>query len=161
MMNSHEQRMCEMQAEFFELSTYRFKSSSYLFVSRFMNSDIAKQLDKIDDPYNFISPNNLIDLMSFEYKSLTIMEGYKIPAKVMRWIGYIYRAWSILKKKESSAIYKMIKSQQMEALYDSFHTFSPEYCIERLEEIANENNKNITSDYEIFKRIYLEKEASK
>ena len=60
MMNVHEQRMCEIQAEFFELSVDRFSCSSSLFVSRFMNSDIAKDLDAIDDPYNFISPKEFL-----------------------------------------------------------------------------------------------------
>ena len=157
MMNIHEQRMCEMQGEFFELSVERFKCSSFLFVSRFMNSDIAKRLDEIDDPYNFISPNNLISLMSINFPSMNAEIGNKIPAKVMKWIGYIYRAWSIIKRKESSIIYKSIKTEQLFSLYDSFHTFSPEYCVDRLEEMIKENSENNLTDYEIFRQIYTRK----
>ena len=157
MMNVHEQRMCEMQAEFFELSIDRFSCSSSLFVSRFMNSDIAKDLDAIDDPYNFISPNNLISMMGYIYPSLQAKDGEKLPKKVLRWIGYAYRAYSIIKKRESSVIYKSLKTQQMVSLYDSFHTFSIEYCVDRLEEIINQNNETILSDYEVFKRIYESK----
>lgn len=154
MMNNHEQRMCEMQGEFFELSVERFKCSSYKFISRFMNSDIAKRLDETDDPYNFISPNNLIASMKNNYPSLNEENGEKLSAKVIRWVGYIYRAYSIIKKRDSSSIYKSIKAQQMVALYDSFHTFSPEYCVDRLEDIVNENNQTILNDYEVFRQIY-------
>ena len=157
MMNAHEQRMCEMQAEFFELSLERFPCSSYLFISRFMNSNLAKELDQIDDPYNFISPNNLISLMATDFMSLRSEQGERLPKKVMKWIGYIYRAWNIIKQKESSMIYKVMKAQQMVALYDSFHTFSPEYCVDRLEEIVNENNSSPLSDYDVFKQIYESK----
>ena len=157
MMNVHEQRMCEMQSDFFELSLERFSCSSYLFISRFMNSELAKELDEIDDPYNLISPNNLITLMRINYPSLNEQEGDKIPKKVIRWIGYIYRAWSVIKKKESSYIYKMMKAQQMVSLYDSFHTFSVEYCVDRLEEITNQNNRVALSDYEVLKSIYESK----
>lgn len=154
MMNVHEQRMCEMQAEFFELSLERFNCSSYLFISRFMYSDLAKELDKIDDPYNFVSPNNLIAQMAFYFPSLKKEYGDKIPPKVIKWIGYIYRAWNIIKRRDSSSIYKVMKAQQMIALYDSFHTFSPEYCVDRLEEIVDEYNHTFLSDYEVLKKIY-------
>lgn len=153
-MTIHEQRMCEMQGEFFELSVDRFACSSYLFISRFMNSEIAKSLDKTEDPYNFASPNNLISLMGSEYPSLKHETGEKIPKKVMKWIGYIYRAYCILKKRESSEIYKVLKANKMMALYDSFHTFSPEYCVDKLEEIIKENSGPVLSDYEVLKRIY-------
>ena len=153
-MNAHEQRMCEMQAEFFELSTEIFSCSSYLFISRFMNNDIAKSLDRIDDPYNFVVPNSLISSMSVKYQSLNKGIGEKIQKRVMKWIGYVYRAWSIIKKKESSMIYKNMKAQKMVALYDAFHTFSIEYCVDRLEEIVNQDNEPTLSDYEVFKRIY-------
>lgn len=153
-MNVHEQRMCETQAEFFKLSSERLSCSSFLFIARFMNSDIAKQLDKTNDLYNYSSPDNLISLMLKEYPSTKNERGRKIPSNVMKWIGYIYRAYSIIKKKESSMIYKNIKAQEMVALYDSFHTFSPEYCVDRLEEIINEKNGPALSDYEVFKQIY-------
>lgn len=154
MMTNHEQRMCEMQGEFFELSIHNFDCSSFLFISRFMNSEIAKDLDEVDNPYNFISPNNLISLMRMNYPSITKENGEKISEKVMKWIGYIYRAYSIIKKRSSSTIYKSLKAEKMVSLFDSYHTMSPEYCVDRLEEIVNQNNMSLVSDYEIFKKIY-------
>ena len=157
MMNAHEQRMCEMQGEFFALSTKRFSCGSALFISRFMYSELAEELDQVDDPYNFISPNNLISTMASRYPGLSNEQGTLMTEKVMHWMGYIYRAWSIIKHKESSWIYKRMKAERMAALYDTFHTFSPEYCVDRLEQIVNENSSPVLSDYEVYKQIRIAK----
>lgn len=156
-MNAHEQRMCEMQGEFFALSTNRFSCSSALFISRFMYSELAKELDQVDDPYNFNSPNHLIFTMATLYPSLNKEQGARMTEKVMRWLGYTYRAWSIVKHKESSWIYKNMKAERMLTLYDAFHTFSPEYCVDQLEQIVSENNNHVLSDYEVYKRIRIAK----
>ena len=156
-MNAHEQRMCEMQGEFFALSTKRFSCSSALFISRFMYSELAKELDQVDDPYNFNSPNHLISTMATLYPSLNKEQGAHMNEIVMRWLGYTYRAWSIIKHKESSWIYKNMKAERMLTLYDAFHTFSPEYCVDQLEQIASENNSTRLSDYEVYKRIRIAK----
>lgn len=150
-MNTHEQRMCEMQADLFEYSTERFSCGSSFFVARFMNSEMAKELDDIDNPYNFISPNNMIMIMNSLYPSLTNNVGQIYPKKVMRWIGYVYRAWSIIKKRYSYKIYKSVKTEKMLSLYDSFHTLSIESCVERLDEMFCDNLP--LEDYEIFKQI--------
>ncbi len=153
-MTIHEQRMCEEQGEFFALSFERLSCSSSYFVARFMNSDFAKSLDNIDDPYNFISPNTLITSMIEKYPSVIEQIGTKTPKAVLKWIGYIYRAYSIIKKTSSSNIYKDLKFEKMLSLYDSFHTFDPEYCVDRLEEIIKQTKPTPRSDYEIFKEIY-------
>ena len=151
-MNEHEQMMCELQADAFELSIEKFKCGSALFISRYMNSEIAKKLDKTNDPYNYLSPNALITTMATLYRSLNDSEGEKYPKKVMHWIGYIYRAYTLMTKNTSSNIYKVIKAEKMLGLYETYHTFSPEYCVERLKELINENTIAL-DDYEVYKQI--------
>lgn len=153
-MTEQEIFMCECQADFFEISVNRIKAGSALFISRFMYSEVAKELDDLDDGYGFISPNNLIKIMKDEYVVLSRKKGTKYPKEVMRWIGYIYRAYSILKHRKSSYIYKQIDSIKMLELYHVYHTFDVEYCVERLEELIQEKNP-IASDYEIYKQILL------
>lgn len=148
-----EQRMCELQADIFENSIRRFNCSSSFFIARFMNSKYAKELDNTDDPYNFYSPNCVLDGLENTYPSLKEYQGQKYTQNVLRWIGYIYRAWSIIKKKSSSEIYKHLKGEEMYSLYDSFHTFGIDYCVTRLEEIVNEKIGRQKTDYEIFKEI--------
>ena len=152
-MNSYEQMMCELQAELFEKSIDSFICGSAFFVARFMNSDIAKELDNVDDPYNYISPNNTIKILNELYPSLNTIEGEKHSRAFMRWAGYIYRAWCLIKKTTSSKIYKDVKIETLLSLYDSFHSFSVEYCIDRIEELIFESKPKRKTDFEIYKEI--------
>ena len=65
-------------------------------------------------------------------------------------MGYIYRAWCIIKNKKSSEIYRVMKADRMLSLYDVYHTFSPEYCVDALEELIKEEEEPVDS-YEFFK----------
>ena len=157
-MNEHEQRMCELQASIFESSIKRFSCSSSFFIARFMNGVNAKELDDIDNHYNYYSPNYILDALNYLYPSLNQKNGDKYSPSVMRWIGYVYRAWSIIAKRSSYDIYKLLKAEKLLSLYDSFHTFGVEYCVERLEEIVNSSIIEAKNDYEIFKEVMLGKE---
>ena len=160
-MNKDFSFMCEMQAEFFSLANERFKCSSSFLIAKFMNSEIAKDLDNIDDAYNFVSPNNLVYKMSYEYPSLKKEGKNKYPNQVIYWIGYAYRAWCLLSKRNSYKIYKIIGADEMVSLYNAFHTFSIEYCVERFEEIAIERNGAPKTDYQIFKEVMQERRLIK
>ena len=151
-MNIHEQRMCELQGTFFEFSFDRFSCGSAYFISRFMYSDLAKELDVIDDPYNFISPNNMVTIMKSLYPSLSNERGIKYPPNVLRWMGQVYRAFNIIKKQSSDKIYKCINAEKLLSLYDVYHTFSLEQCVDRLDEIIKESKPDI-DDREIFRQI--------
>lgn len=48
-------------------------------------------------------------------------------------------------------IIKDINADKMFSLYDVFHTFDVEYCVDRLEELVKEQNDKKVDDYEIFK----------
>lgn len=152
-MTEQEQKACELQGEIFELSFYAFKCGSSFFIAKYMNSDFAKHLDRKDDNYNYIEPHKLMMLMAITYKSLNEKKGKIYPEPVLRWMGYIYRAYSIIKNKKSNKIYKLLKADELLSLYDSFHTYSIEYAVDRLEEIINEKKSNHLSDYEIFKMV--------
>ena len=156
-MSDHEQEMCLVQADLFEFSFGRFECGSSFFISKFMYSDLAKELDNLDDEYNYISPNNMITILKDLYPSLNLNKGNKYPARVLRWIGYVYRAWNILKKRSSMNIYKNIKAEDMLAYYETFHTFSIEYCVDRLEEIVKEKEPQI-SDYEAYKKFMFKEQ---
>ena len=152
-MNTHEQRLCELQADIFESSAEVFKCSSPYFVARFMKSAIVNKLDNTSDSYNYMSITSMLFMLRLEYPSLCKKEGLHYPPQVLRWIGYIYRAYSILKKRGSHKIYKQLKVEKLLTLYEAFHTFSVEYCVDQLEILINEKNETPKSDYEIFKLV--------
>ena len=151
-MTEHEQRMCELQGEVFEISESVFRCGSSYFISKYMKSAIAKKLDAINDQYNYFGTTSVIYALTMQYQSLNKREGEHYPSQVLKWIGYIYRAYCIITKQYSYKVYKDLKSEQLLSLYDSFHTFSPEYCVSQLEKIIKEK-KEAKSDYEIFKSL--------
>ena len=154
-MNDHEERMCELQAEAFESSESRFPCGSAKFAEHFMRSEVAKLLDDTQNEYNYLSVEEIFLNLERSYPSLSCKKGKKIPSPVMRWIGYVYRCYCIRKKKPSSWLYKEIKVEKMLSLYDSFHTFDPDYCVDRIEEIILVNHPRLQSDYEVYKAIRL------
>ena len=153
MMDEHQQRMCETQGELFELAAETLPCSSAYFISRFMYSEEAKDMDLIESLYNHLSPMQRMDGMLKAYGSLTKKKGEVYPRSVLHWMGYIYRAWSILTRKTSSEIYKKMKAKRLYGFYDVYHTFAPEYAVERLEEILTQEEGPRPSDYEVYKAI--------
>ena len=154
-MTNNEYEMCERQGEIFELANDNFSCGSLLFVSRFMQSDLARDMDDVESPYNYVSPNNAINRLRYQYPSFIDNDGKKYPKAVMHWVGFIYRAYSIINKISSRMIYKYLKADTLFGLYESFHTFSPEYCVERLTAIVSNIKGPQKSDYEIYKEIRL------
>ncbi|MBQ7243331.1 MAG: hypothetical protein IJS52_03915 [Bacilli bacterium] len=154
-MNVHEERMCELQAEVFERSATCFPCTSSLFASRFMRSKTAKKLDDSKDAYNYCSSDEALFELAQDYPSLKESKGEKLPVFILRWMGYIYRAFSILKSASSLEIYKRLKPEKLCGLYESFHTFDPDYCVERLAEILGWGGHGGLSDYQIYRQVRL------
>lgn len=154
-MTTHEERMCELQADFFEQSKAHFPCSSAKFVERFMRSQVAKQLDNTHDDYNYLSVGEVFSSLEESYPSLKEGHGNQFPTHVLRWMGYIYRCFCIRKKRPSLLVYKKIKTDSLFALYDSFHTFDPDYCVDRIEEIILQREPTPKSDYEVYREIRL------
>ena len=151
MMDIHQQMLCEQQGELFELSVDRFECASSMFAYVFMYSDIAKQLDKHDDPYYAISNTAILEDLENKYSRLKT-KGAKYPKQVIYWIGYIYRAFSIIKRKSSSYIYYHFPATKMLSLYETFHTYSIEYAVDKLEELLNEQKPHVDY-YDIYKMV--------
>lgn len=154
-MTTHEERMCELQAEIFERSASRFSCSSSLFLARYMRSATAKRFDNPRDPYNYCSAEEALEEIGSAYPSLKDGEGEKYPSALLRWMGYIYRALAILKSIPSIRIYKQLKPERMRGLYESFHTFDPDYCVQRLAELLGWGHDGVRSDYEIYRQTRL------
>ena len=154
-MTGFELRMCELQADIFEKALSEFDCSSPFFIAKFMNSKKAEELDDENSLYNYCTPVAAIEELEEAYPSLKVYGNAKYPVPVIRWIGYIYRAWSIITHKSSSKLYKQMKAERLLGLYEVFHTFGVDYCIDRLEELVNDAIPK-KDYYEIFKEVMLQ-----
>ncbi len=143
--------LCRKQGKLFELSNTLVCGSSQ-FVKLAMNSYIINKLDNEDNFFDCSTSSSLLSDLVDAYPSLTTLMGNKYPTHIMYWIGYTYRAWSLITKKSSKIIYKECGFNTMVSLYETYHTFDIEYCVARLEELVS-NNK--PTDYQIYRKIRL------
>ena len=86
-----------------------------------------------------------------EYYDVDIIDQYNAHYNVIFGKRSNGKTYSILKKRGSHKIYKQLKVEKLLTLYEAFHTFSVEYCVDQLEILINEKNETPKSDYEIFK----------
>ena len=147
--------LCEIQAKAFELSRDAQDTSSEIFIRRFMNSDVAKQLDNITILQNNTQAADLIDLIDEEYGK-SEYGSVKYSSNELYWIGYIYRYYAYTYEKTSKQVYKTVKPKELRGLFLPYHTMDPAQAIDRILEakgLANDNHDEEKKQFEIYKRI--------
>ena len=135
------------QANMFVEMNKLFSGSSYALIKTFMNSNCAFRIDSNLS----IDTSDVISEMS-NYK--IVNKGkQKINSDVIYWIGYLYRYWAYVFEESSKKIYSIIQAEELEKLYNSYHTLDPKMAIERIYESKNIQKKDSLLD--IMKKIYL------
>lgn len=152
-MTISEQRLCEYQAELFERSKETCPCGSAYFVFRFMKSSLAKELDRFEEGGQYPSLEDALSELETSYPSLKAKKGTSYPRPVLRWMGYIYRALALRFRPDSGYLYERLEAERMLSLYDSFHTFDPDYCIDRLIELIQEEKPGEQDAYQVFYQI--------
>lgn len=150
--------MCKIQGELFVAAAEMSESSSAIFIRRFMNSSVAKRMDKNDILSESNSVNALIDEINAEYNNSNYgKEHYSIEE--LYWIGYIYRYWAYTRDTSSRNIYKTANASEMRKLYYPYHTLDPAVAIERILESKGLNNERdmLTEGVEIMRNILRER----
>ena len=147
--------LCEMQAKAFELSSIEQNTSSAVFIRRFMNSDVAKQLDNMAVLRSNMQAADILKLIDEEYGK-SEYGSVKYSLNELYWIGYIYRYYAYTYDKTSRQVYKIVKPKELRDLFLPYHTMDPAQAIDRILEakgLANDNVDEEQRQFEIYKRI--------
>ena len=147
--------LCEMQAKAFELSGIEQNTSSAVFIRRFMNSDVAKQLDNMAVLQSNMQAADVLKLIDEEYGK-SEYGSVKYSLNELYWIGYIYRYYAYTYDKTSKQVYKVVKPKELRDLFLPYHTMDPAQAIDRILEakgLANTDDYEERRQFEIFKRI--------
>ena len=147
--------LCELQAKAFELSITLQNTSSEIFVRRFMNSKVAKDMDNLSFLQTNLQPKDMLERVDEEYGESNY-GSKKFAANEMYWIGYIYRYYAYTYGKSSQQIYKTLKPKDLRDVYLPYHTMDPAQAIDRILEskgIYSNVVREETVQYEIFKRV--------
>ena len=140
--------ICNVQGRLFELAS-KNKYSSVQFISFFMNSKVAKELDSENTQINEIGEDCLLSALIDEVGDSLSKDGEVYPQTIMYWIGYIYRYWHYLYEESSEIIYSYASADTLRVNYLMFHTMDPEMAIDNLIEIkqAEEESKQAEFDW--------------
>ena len=147
--------LCEMQAKAFELSGIEQNTSSAVFIRRFMNSDVAKQLDNMAVLQSNMQAADILKLIDEEYGK-SEYGSVKYSLNELYWIGYIYRYYAYTYDKTSKQVYKIVKPKELRDLFLPYHTMDPAQAIDRILEakgLANIDDNEEKRQFEIYRRI--------
>ena len=123
--------LCDLQAKAFEMSLTEQDCSSEIYIRRFMNSNVAREMDNLGMLQTNLQAKDILNRLDEEY-GRSKYGSVKYSANEIHWIGYIYRYFAYISEKTSSQIYKMVKPKELRGLYLPYHTMDPAQAIDRI-----------------------------
>ena len=114
-----EREVCHTQAALFELCQSEYNCDAFDFVTHFMQSDAAADIDQNVEAYYDVNPFEFIHKLSGKIPSRPFMEKKNIAA--LHWIGYLYRYWACMGISSKDIIEAIPVTDAYEAYY-SLHT---------------------------------------
>lgn len=151
----NERKLCQIQGKIFEESIEKVECSSLIFIRRFMQSDLSK---KFDD-YSFLVMALDINDCFYEIEKEYGVSSYgkiKYSKNEMFWIGYIYRALSIIYKLSSREIFKLFNAKKIVTYYNIYHTFDVEQAVEKMMESINYQIPDFEKNaYQLLKKLMI------
>ncbi len=146
-------RLCKFQGELFQKSLDMTECSSRIFIRRFMQSDLAKRMDRDGFMFDAISVTDGLTEIEVEFGPSNYGQT-RYGQEELYWIGYIYRYWSYITGKSSKQLYKTIKPDELEKLYFPYHSLDPEQAIERINDAKGLlEEDSIKKGVEVLRRI--------
>ena len=147
--------LCELQAETFEKSLTYEKTSSEVFIRRFMHSNIAKEFDNASILLTNLQPMDILEHIDEQY-GVSDYGSVKYTVNEMYWIGYIYRYYTYTYEKTSLQVYRTVKPKELRGLFLPYHTMDPAQAIDRILEakgLVYDEAAELQRQFEIYKRI--------
>lgn len=155
--------LCNLQANAFERSISGQHSSSEIFIRRFMNSEIAGEMDNLAVLQTNIQAKDILDRLDEEYGQ-TDYGSVKYAPDEIYWIGYLYRYYAYTYGKTSVQVYKTVKPKELRKLFPAYHTMDTAKAIDRILEakgLAGDSIDEEKRQYEIYKKIRSRRRAGK
>ena len=125
--------LAEYQGKLFERST-ELSCSTAVFLRRFLHSDLVKKLDTNNVAFLTLDVNEGIDSIQKQFGESDYGK-IKYSKSAMFWMGYMYRYIAYTREQSTGFIMKLFNYKQLNDVYYTFHTQSPEWCIQNLLEI--------------------------
>lgn len=153
-------RMCRYQAELFARSREDVSCSSPVFLRRFMYSDLARRMDGDGFLMEAVDKEDAFGEIEQEFGESSYGK-IKFNREELYWIGYIYRYWCYVHEITSKRVYRIIKPDELKALYYPYHSLDPAQAIERIMEAKQIREEDYTErGVKILRELRKKKERS-
>lgn len=151
----NERKLCQIQGKIFEESLNKVECSSLIFIRRFMKSELSTLFDNYSYLVTSLDINDCFYEIEKEYGKSSYGK-IKYSNNEMFWIGYIYRAISIIYKLSSKKVFNLFSAREIVTYYNIYHTFDIEDAAERMMETINYHEPDLEKDaYNLFKKYYI------
>lgn len=124
-------RLCDFQAELFEKSISSLEMSSEIFVRRYMNSKVVRELDSGSFLEGNMDVNDIYEELDKQY-GLSSYGSKKYHRDIMYWTGYLYRYFCYCYDVSSKQAYKLLPFKYIASTYEPYHSLDVSQAIERL-----------------------------
>ncbi len=151
------------QAELFEASLIRSKTSSPIFLRRFFLSDFADKMDYTPVDLQAFSIPDAFYYIEKQYGSSTYGK-MKYSPESLYWLGYFTRYVCYTRETPSRLFYRLFDVKQVCSLYEAYHTQGEEWCLAHLLESYGYSEADLDINErlkKIMKRGYQKKLTSK
>lgn len=143
--------LAEYQGKLFEKSV-ELNCSTANFIRRFYLSELLKSLD-----YNSSATVSLwvpdgIEWLESQFGEFSYGTK-KLPMASLFWIGWMYRYISYTREQPTQFVMKVFDYKQMNSIYYSFHTQSPEWVVSSLLDIIGEDERIFDNNYRLKKAM--------
>ena len=125
--------LAEYQGKIFEQSK-DLNCSTGIFVRRFAHSELLKKLDENAPALLSMDVNEGLQSISEQFGDTDYGKN-KYSGNALFWMGYMYRYIAYTREQSTGFIMKLFNYKQLNDVYYTFHTQSPEWCIQNLLEI--------------------------
>ena len=146
--------LAEFRGKLFEKSE-ELNCSSPIFIRRFLHSDLLKKLDDGNSAMIPLDVNEGIQNILQQFGDSSYGKE-KYSKSALFWMGYMYRYIAYTREQTTGYIMELFKHKQMNAVYYSFHTQDPEWCIRSLLDLNN-LSEDVFDNNSRLKKIIKEK----
>ena len=136
-------KLCKAQADLFVSSLTLTECSSAVFLRRFMNSNVAKRMDKGSFLFESSTTESIMEELNEEFGE-TNYGTTKFSENELFWMGYLYRYWCYTYEKTSRQVYRIIKPTELRTLFFPYHSLDTAAAIERILEAKKCREEDLT-----------------
>ena len=115
--------LCEQQGRLFKECQYDFERDAVDFITKYMNSSIAADIDKPLSFYHSMGIKPIGEYFLQEASVLPVQADTLIDGDVLFWIGYMYRYWAFM-GESSKEIIEQVPVVRALWVYPGYHTLA-------------------------------------